>query len=57
MRSKLIEIAFYLEPQVDELMKKQIKDEEEKYRLEHIECDQFYEEVVEAEKVKFDALY
>jgi hypothetical protein len=57
MRSKLIEIAFYLTPAVDDLMKKQIEVEEEKYRLEHEECDTFYHEVVEAEKVKFDILY
>lgn len=31
MRQKLIDIAFYLEPQVDELMKKQISDENSKY--------------------------
>lgn len=57
MRSKLIDIAFYLEPQVDDLMKKQIQDEEEKYKKEHIDCEQFYTDVVEAEKAKFDVLY
>lgn len=46
MRSKLIDIAFFLSPQVDELMKKQIQDEEEKYSQEHVECDQFYLDVV-----------
>ena len=57
MRQKLIDIAFYLEPQVDELMKKQIEDETTKYRLEHEECDKFYEDIVQAESDKFDALY
>lgn len=57
MRSKLIEIAFYLTPAVDELMKQQIRDEEEKYRIEHEECDGYFYEVVESEKAKFDVLY
>ena len=47
MRQKLIDIAFYLEPQVDELMKQQVTDENEKYAAEHEECDQFYGTVVE----------
>lgn len=57
MRNKLIEIAFYLTPAVDELMKEQIANEEEKYRIEHEQLDNFYIEVVEAEKAKFDVLY
>ena len=42
MRQKLIDIAFFLEPQVDELMHKQVVDEEAKYQLEHEECEEFY---------------
>jgi len=57
MRQKLIDIAFYLEPQVDELMKQQVTDENEKYAAEHEECDQFYGTVVENEDEKFDVLY
>lgn len=57
MRSKLIDIAFYLTPKVDELMKQQIEDEEEKYRLEHEECDEFYIKVVQEESDKFDIHY
>ena len=57
MRQKLIDIAFYLAPQVDELMKQQISDEEAKYAAEHAECDEFYETIVLNEKEKFDHLY
>ena len=57
MRQKLVDIAFFLAPAVDELMRQQIEDENEKYRLEHIALDEFHLEIVEAEKVKFDALY
>ena len=57
MRQKLIDIAFFLTPQVDDLMKKQITDENAKYAAEHEECDQFYENIVVEEETKFDALY
>ena len=57
MREKLVKIAFYLAPQVDELMKQQVNDEEVKYQLEHEECDLFHLEKVEIEKEKFDVLY
>ena len=46
MRQKLIDIAFYLEPEVDQLMEQQIADENSKYEAEHAECDVYYEEVV-----------
>lgn len=46
MREKLVNIAFYLAPQVDELMKQQIQDEEAKYEAEHLECDAFHLEIV-----------
>ena len=57
MRQKLVDIAFFLAPAVDELMKQQVNDENEKYRLEHIELDNFHLEIVEAESGKFDVLY
>ena len=57
MRQKLIDIAFYLEPQVDELMKQQISDEETKYAAEHQDCDEFYNGIVIQETEKFDILY
>ena len=57
MRQKLIDIAFFLEPAVDELMASQIRDENEKYAREHEECDQFHLEVEAAEVEKFDGLY
>lgn len=57
MRSKLIDIAFYLTPAVDELMQHEIESEEQKYRQEHIDLNAFYNQVVEAEKAKFDVLY
>ena len=57
MRQKLIDIAFFLEPQVDELMKQQITDETEKYEAEHQDCDQFYDDIVHNETEKFDLLY
>ena len=44
-------------PQVDELMKQQISDEEAKYAAEHADCDEFYEAIVVNEKEKFDVLY
>lgn len=57
MRQKLVDIAFYLEPQVDELMKQQISDEEAKYSAEHQDCDEFYRGIILQEKEKFDFLY
>jgi hypothetical protein len=57
MRQKLVDIAFFLAPQVDDLMKQQVSDEEEKYKIEHLELDTFHLEIVEAEKAKFDILY
>jgi len=38
-------------------MKKQISDENAKYSAEHEECDLFYQNIVEEEQTKFDALY
>lgn len=38
-------------------MQQQITDETAKYEAEHLECDAFYEEVVNHEKEKFDILY
>jgi gas vesicle protein len=47
MRQKLVDIAFFLAPQVDELMKQQVTDENAKYAAEHEECDAFYSDIVE----------
>ena len=38
-------------------MKKQISDEEAKYRAEHQECDEFYNDIVYNENEKFENLY
>jgi 5'-deoxynucleotidase YfbR-like HD superfamily hydrolase len=38
-------------------MQKQISDENAKYAAEHDECDLFYQNIVEEEQTKFDALY
>jgi|DEB0MinimDraft_12_1074336.scaffolds.fasta_scaffold05116_2 hypothetical protein len=38
-------------------MKAQVRDEEEKYRLEHEILDQFHLEIVALESEKFDVLY
>jgi hypothetical protein len=54
MSDKLINIAFYLKPAVDELMESQIAKEAEKYAREHEECDGFHQEIVAAEAEKFD---
>lgn len=34
-----------------------MKTEEEKYEKEHVECDAFYDEIVIAERNKFDEVY
>jgi len=57
MRQNLIDIAFYLAPEVDAMIAKQVAEEKEKYRLEHLSNDEFYEETVKAEADKFDVLY
>lgn len=57
MRSNLINIAFYLEPEVDKLIKEWVSKEEERYAREHQQNDEFYEEIVQKEKDKFDLLY
>lgn len=57
MRQKLIDIAFFLEPAVDDLMESQVRDENEKYAREHEECDQFHLDVEAAEVAKFEELY
>lgn len=57
MRQKLIDIAFFLEAEVDGLMQQQITDENTKYEAEHLDCDEFYEGLVTHENDKFDVLY
>ena len=57
MRDNLVNIAFILEPEVDRLIKGWVESEKKKYENEHIECDQFYNQVVEEEKKRFEELY
>ena len=57
MRENLVNIAFFLEPEVDKLMQDWIRKEAEKYSQEHNSNDAFYYELVQKEKDKFDALY
>ena len=57
MRSNLINIAFILEPAVDELITGWVSKEEKKYENEHLQNDEFYREVVLKEQDKFDVLY
>lgn len=57
MRENLINIAFFLEPTVDELIKDWVNKEQVKYENEHLQNDEFYNELVAAEKEKFDKLY
>lgn len=57
MRSNLINIAFYLEPEVDKLIKEWVSKETERYNQEHLSNDQFYDEYVQSEREKFDKLY
>ena len=57
MRANLVNIAFFLEPEVDQLIKEWIDKESERYNMEHTSNDQFYEDLVQKEKEKFDVLY
>jgi hypothetical protein len=57
LRDDLINIAFFLEPKVDELMVSFKEQDEKKYEAEHLQNDQFYEEVVKADMAKFEKHY
>lgn len=57
MRQNLVDIAFFLAPEVDELIKTWIAHENERYRQEHVVNDQFYEEFVKREAEKYEGLY
>ncbi len=57
MRENLINIAFILEPGVDELIKERVATEDKKYHDEHASNDLFYEDIVKQESDKFDVLY
>jgi len=57
LREDLINIAFFLEPKVDELLVSFKEADEKKYELEHIENDAFYDEVVKADSAKFEQHY
>lgn len=53
----MIGIAFFLEPQVDELLVRYKDADEKKYTAEHLQNDQFHEEVVKSDQGKFEAHY
>jgi hypothetical protein len=57
MRQNLVDIAFFLAPEVDELIKTWIAHENERYRQEHLVNDSFYEEFVKREAEKYEVLY
>jgi Domain of unknown function (DUF4455) len=57
MRQNLVDIAFFLAPEVDELIKSWIAHENERYRVEHQQNDQFYEDMVRGESEKYELLY
>jgi hypothetical protein len=57
MRQNLVDIAFFLAPEVDELIKTWITHENERYRNEHILNDGFYEEFLKKESEKYEVLY
>lgn len=57
MRDNLVFIAFYLEPEVDQIIQEWIDNDKAKYEQEHVQNDVFHEELVAAEGVKFDVLY
>ena len=47
MRNNLIEIAFYLEPEVDQLIKKWVDEENATYTKEHEQNSIFYQGIFE----------
>ena len=57
MRANLINVAFYLEPEVDKLIKEWVTRENERYTQEHQQNDVFYADFVKVEQEKFDVLY
>jgi len=57
MRANLVDIAFFLAPEVDNLIRQWITQESEKYRVEHSQNDSFYEELSQKEAQKFEILY
>lgn len=54
LRDNLVYIAFLLEPAVDDLMIEFKEKDAEKYKLEHEQCDEYYESVVATDKEKFE---
>lgn len=57
LRNELVGIAFYLEPQIDELMVSFKEQDDLKYSNEHLENEEFYEEVVKTDVAKFENHY
>ena len=46
MRANLVNIAFLLEPEVDKLLVEWVTKEAERYRREHVQNDEFHQELV-----------
>ena len=57
MRANLINIAFFLEPEVDKLLLEWVEKEKERYRVEHAQNNEVHQELVKAENEKFEVLY
>mmetsp|Transcript_35130 Transcript_35130/g.26224 ORF Transcript_35130/g.26224 Transcript_35130/m.26224 type:complete len:81 (+) Transcript_35130:329-571(+) len=57
MRRNLTDIAFFLAPQVEELIAQWVAEEKDKYAEEHKESEVFFQQVVDAETLKFEELY
>ena len=57
MRQNLIDIAFFLAPEVDNLIKDWVAHETERYRLEHLSNDEFYQDMLQQESQKYEVLY
>lgn len=54
LREDLINIAFMLEPEVDQLLIDYKVQDERRYEAEHSECDQFFEQVIANDNAVFD---
>lgn len=52
-----MDIAFFLAPEVDDLIKTWVAHENERYRIEHQQNDYFYEEMITGESTKYEILY
>lgn len=57
LRADLIDIAFLLEPQVDELLTDYREQDTVRYEAEHTENDAFYDDVIITDVTKFESHY